>query len=144
MTRGGGLLAALGVMTVSAALSGCAALAPTPQLACPAGQEPRRTAELFFGRNVGERPAVSEAQFRAFTDKELTPRFPEGLTVLDGGGQWRGDENKQIREASKVVLIVLPKSRDAQGRIDAVRTAYKTKFHQDSVLVVTQAACVAF
>jgi hypothetical protein len=49
-----------------------------------------------------------------------------------------------IREASKVVLIVLPKTRDAQARIEAVREAYKTRFHQDSVLVITQAACVAF
>jgi hypothetical protein len=64
--------------------------------------------------------------------------------VLDGGGQWRGDENKLIREASKVVLIVLPNGRDGSSRLNAVRNAYKARFHKDSVLLITQAACVSF
>jgi len=50
--------------------------------------------ELYFG--VGEesgptdRPQaepISEAQWRAFLDKEVTPRFPEGLTVVRGAGR---------------------------------------------------------
>jgi len=134
-----------------AALVGCATSAPPPPAAaaeplppCPAGQEARRTAQLFFGRNIGDKPAVTAADFQKFVDDELTPKFPDGLTVLDGGGQWQGDENRLIREASKVVLIVLPKGRDASARIEAARNAYKTRFHQDSVLLVTQAACVSF
>src|SRR5207302_9456152 len=106
---------ALGALALSFVLVGCAT-APTPP-ACPAGQEYRHTAQLFFGRNVGDKSGVSEADFRRFVDEELTPRFPDGLTVLDGGGQWRGDENRLIREASKVVLIVLPKGREVPGRI---------------------------
>ncbi|HEY2358534.1 MAG TPA: DUF3574 domain-containing protein [Phenylobacterium sp.] len=132
---GGFILAAL-------ALGGCATVPPAP--ACPAGQEYMRTAQLFFGRSQRDKPAVSEADFGRFLDEEITPRFPDGLTVLDGGGQWRGDENLLIREASKVVMIVLPKDHQVSGKIEAVRTAYKTRFHQDSVLLVTQAACVSF
>ncbi|HEY8003437.1 MAG TPA: DUF3574 domain-containing protein [Phenylobacterium sp.] len=135
MKRLGGLIAAF-------ALTGCVTAPPPP--ACPAGQEHLRTAQLFFGRNTGDKPAVSDADFRRFVDEELTPRFPDGLTVIDAAGQWRGDENKLIREASKVVLIVLPQGRDTPRRIDAVRAAYKARFHQDSVLLVTQAACVSF
>ncbi|MDB5498961.1 MAG: hypothetical protein JWP28_2992 [Phenylobacterium sp.] len=134
---------ALGALALSFALVGCAT-APPPPAACPAGQEYRHTAQLFFGRNVGDKPGVSEADFRRFVDEELTPRFPDGLTVLDGGRQWRGDENRLIREASKVVLIVLPKGREVPGRIDAARSAYKIRFHQDAVLLISQAACVSF
>jgi hypothetical protein len=108
------------------------------------GQEAERTAQLFFGRNIDGRPGVSEADFQKFVDQEITPKFPDGLTVLDGGGQWRGDANLLIREASKVVLIVLPKRGDNSARIDAVRNAYKARFHQDSVLLITQTACVSF
>ena len=133
---------ALGALTLSFVLVGCATAPPPP--ACPAGQEYRHTAQLFFGRNVGDKTGVSEADFRRFVDEELTPRFPDGLTVLDGGGQWRGDENRLIREASKVVLIVLPKGREVPGRIDAARSAYKTRFHQDAVLLISQSACVSF
>src|SRR5206468_4408782 len=127
---------------VALSLAGCATAPTRP--ACPDGQQRLRTAQLFFGRNVGAKPGVTDASFRKFVDDELTPRFPDGLTILDGGGQWRGPENKLIREASKVVLIVLPKSSDAAERIEAVRAAYKTRFQQDSVLLITQASCVSF
>jgi hypothetical protein len=127
----GGLVAALG-------LAGCATLeAP----ACPAGQEHLRTAQLFLGGQAGS-AAVPEAEIRTFVDREITPRFPDGVTVLDGGGQWRGAENQLIRQAQKVVLIVLPARRDTEGRLQAVRAAYQSRFRQDSV-VVTQDACVA-
>jgi len=148
MTTGAGMtvaktarrLALFGLLVVGGCVS-----APFPPLpSCPAGQEAHRTAQLFFGRNVGDAPAVSEADFRRFVDEVLTPKFPDGLTVLDGGGQWRGEENRMIREASKVVMIVLPKGRDVSGRLEAVRNAYKSRFHQDSVLLVTQASCVSF
>ena len=121
-------------------VGGCASRPP----ACPAGQQRVRTAQLFFGRDVAGRPMVSEPQFRRFVDDVLTPRFPDGLTILDGGGQWKGKENKLIRESSKVVLIVLPNTPDADARLDAVRAAYKQRFSQDSVLLVTQPACVSF
>jgi Protein of unknown function (DUF3574) len=133
---------ALGAVIIAFALVGCATTPPAP--ACPVGQEYRHTAQLFFGRNVGDKPGVSEADFRRFVDEELTPRFPDGLTVLDGGGQWRGEENRLIREAAKVVLIVLPKGREVPGRIDAARNAYKSRFHQDAVLMISQGACVSF
>lgn len=131
-------------LSVAAALSLAACATAPPLPACPAGQQRLRTAQLFFGRNVGMQPGVSEAAFRDFVDAELTPRFPDGLTILDGGGQWRGPENKLIRESAKVVLIVLPQDGDAGRRVEAVRAAYKTRFHQDSVLLVTQASCVSF
>jgi hypothetical protein len=127
---------------VAMSLAACATAPPPP--ACPAGQQRLRTAQLFFGRNIAAQSGVSETAFHKFVDEELTPRFPDGLTILDGGGQWRGPENKLIRESSKIVLIVLPAKGDSGQRIDAVRTAYKTRFHQDSVLLITQASCVSF
>ena len=126
------------------ALATAAAAQDAPMAACPAGQEAHRTAQLFFGRNAGEKAMVSDVDFRRFLDRDVTPRFPDGLTVVAGGGQWRGEENHLMREASKVVMVVLPKGRGASGRVEQVRSAYKTRFHQDSVLTITQTACVAF
>jgi hypothetical protein len=133
---------ALGV--AAAGLGGCAGLGMDGP-SCPTGEQPMRTAQLFFGQNIGGRPGVTEAEFRRFVDEELTPRFPQGLTVLDGGGQWKGPDQKLIRESSKVVVLVLPKHGLAAGfKLNEVRDAYKQRFRQDSVLVVTQRACVAF
>lgn len=113
-------------------------------MACPPNQEPMRTAQLFFGQNIGNKPGVSEDDFRKFVDEEMTPRFPNGLTILDGGGQWRGGENELIREAAKVVIIVAPQGRETQAKINAARDAYKRRFRQEAVLVITQITCVSF
>jgi len=134
MTRVGSLLLAL-------LLAGCAMRAA---LACPAGQERLRTAQLFFGSHDPAQPRLNDRDFRRFVNEELTTRFPDGLTVLEGGDQWKGAENRRIREAAKVVLIVLPKAPDAQARLEAVKAAYKTRFNQDTELLVTPPACVSF
>lgn len=130
---------ALGTAILVLALAGCAS-APKP--VCPAGQSPLRTAQLFLGAKPPAK--VSNNDLRRFVDAEVTPRFPDGVTVVDGGGQWRGDENRMIREAAKVVLIVLPETGDPVGKVEQVRAAYRAKFGQDSVVVLLPPACVEF
>jgi hypothetical protein len=136
---------ALGATAVAAALAvlaGCQT-APPSAPACPVGQISQQTAQLYFGGAFGPSSKVSDAQFRKYVDEELTPRFPDGLTVLDGGRQWKGEENRAIREAAKVVLIVLPKALGVQMRINAARSAYRNRFHQDALVEVLPPACVA-
>jgi hypothetical protein len=130
------------VLAASAAAAGCVTV-QGPR--CEPGQSRMRTAQLFFGRDIDGKSQVSEAQFSKFVDQEITPRFPTGLTVLDGGGQWQGPENRLIREASKIVVLVLPEKRAEEMRkLGEVRQAYVQRFKQDSVMMVTQKACVAF
>lgn len=135
------LLALLGLTASGAVLSGCASLAPAT---CPVGQGPGRTVELFFGRNIGGDLGVSEADFKAFVDAELTPRFPAGLTVLDAAGQWRGANGVVGREPSKIVILVLPGRAGDEDKLSAVRQAYKTRFSQEAVLILTQPTCLGF
>lgn len=119
------------------ALAGCM----TPRGGCPAGQAQLRTAQLFLSAKPPAR--ISDRDIRKFIDTEVTPRFPEGVTVVDGGGQWRGDENRLIREASKVVMIVLPEKGDPLGKVEAVRAAYRARFKQESHVVTPPPSCVA-
>ena len=79
-----------------------------------------RSRELLFGRNIGGRLGVSEAQWGRFVDREISPRFPDGLTVLDAKGEWRDTaRNTIVHEPSKLVEIVLPgKDDDAAARGD--------------------------
>lgn len=120
-------------------LAGCMS-APKPQ-GCPVGQAPLRTAQLFLGAKAPATP--TDGDLRRFVDQEVTPRFPDGVTVVDGGGQWKGSENRMIREASKVVLVVLPTSGDTHGKVEAVRAAYRSKFKQDPMVVLPPPSCVA-
>jgi hypothetical protein len=111
---------------------------------CGPGSEPRGTAELYFGRNIADSPGVSDADWRAFVDEEVTPLFPDGLTAIDAAGQWRGESGSIGREASKVLVIVLSGRTDDRARLDAVRDAYKRRFRQEAVMLVERRACVTF
>ncbi|WP_332641540.1 DUF3574 domain-containing protein [Brevundimonas sp.] len=123
------------------ALSACATEGGA---ACTTGSQAGSTAELYFGRNIGDQPGVSEADWRAFLDEEVTPRFPDGLTVIDAAGQWRSQSGAIGREASKVLVIVLSGRSDERARLDAIREAYKRRFRQEAVMLVERAACIAF
>jgi hypothetical protein len=114
-------------------------------LACSTPQKSQQVAELMFGRKIGDRIAVTEAQWARFVDQEITPRFPDGLTVFDARGQWRDpDKNRIVREPSKVVTIVLPGSAEDAQRITEIAEAYKKRFQQQSVGVILRPACVSF
>ena len=81
----------------------------------------------------------------AFRAREITPRFPDGLTVTDAAGQWRDPATGTIeRELSKRVEIVFPGDAEDQARLEAVVDAYKRRFHQHSVGIIVRSACVAF
>ena len=112
---------------------------------CHGGQKPRQVAELLFGRNIGDRPGVSEAQWGRFVDREISPRFPGGLTVLDAKGEWRDSARRTIvHEPSKLVEIVLPGKDDDADELEAIARAYKSRFRQQSVGIVVRGACVSF
>ena len=133
-------LVAAALCTVAA---GAAAQGPTPS--CQGTQQRRGVAELLFGRDIGDRIGVSEPAWRRFVAREITPRFPDGLTVTDAVGQWRDpDSGRIVREPSKRVEIVLPGNADDAARLDAIVSAYKRQFHQRSVGLIVQSACVAF
>jgi hypothetical protein len=111
---------------------------------CRAGK-PQQVAELMFGRKIGDRTGVSDAAWSRFVDREITPRFPDGLTVIDARGQWRDrDRNRIVREPSKLVQIVLPGGDGDQQRLNEIAEAYKIRFRQQSVLIIVRPACVAF
>jgi hypothetical protein len=112
---------------------------------CHGGLKPRDVAELMFGRDIGIRLGASEAGWERFVAHEITPRFPDGLTVSDALGQWRDrTSGKIVREPSKRVEIVLPGNDDDQARLDAVVAAYKRQFRQQAVGVIVRSACVSF
>ena len=123
-------------------LAACAATPP----ACPAGTSPATTLEAFFGRNSGGREVVDDAAWARFMDEVVTPAFPDGLTVLDGAGQWRNREGRIGRERSKVLVVAMPGATPAEAvaRVAPVRRAYTARFAQESVMIATLDGCIGF
>ena len=107
--------------------------------------------ELYFG--VGSEDArgadtgISEAQWRAFLDKEVTARFPDGLTVFDAYGQWLNRDRgsaEPSRLKSKVLVILHEDTPQRTADIEAIRLAWKQATKHQSVLWSKQAAEVSF
>lgn len=129
------------LLAATATLAGAQSPAPS----CYGTQQPKMIAELLFGRDIGNHVGVSETAWAGFVAREMTPRFPDGLTITDALGQWRDrDTGRIVREPSKHVEIVLPGNTDDETRLDAIVAAYKREFRQQSVGVIVRPACVAF
>jgi hypothetical protein len=102
-------------------------------------------AELFFGRNIRGRGPLTDAEWAEFAAQIVTPNFPDGFTVTDGDGQWQNPATRDIpRQPTKVVLVAARRTSDLAQRLSAVINAYKARFHQQSVGVVTRDSCAAF
>ena len=136
------LAAALGLLVLVAGIDRVAAQS---LLQCGGAQKPAAVAELMFGRKIGNRIAVTQSRWARFVDREITPRFPDGLSVVDAKGQWRDRErNVIVHEPSKLVTIVLPGDPADQARLTEIVEAYKRRFRQQSVGVIVRPACVSF
>lgn len=102
-------------------------------------------AQLFFGRNIGNEIGVSERDWTDFLNGEVTPRFPNGLTVTDGSGHWRDIETgRLVREPSKILTLLADGDPATLGLIREIVDLYKGRFHQQSVALVVRPVCVSF
>jgi hypothetical protein len=102
-------------------------------------------AELFFGRNIKGRGPLTHGEWAKFAAEVITPNFPDGFTVFDGYGQWRNPETGHIgQDPTKILLVAAKRSPDLAGRLQAVIDAYRTRYRQESVGIITRDSCAAF
>ncbi|UWX03769.1 DUF3574 domain-containing protein [Pseudoxanthomonas sp. NC8] len=146
-----------------ALLAGCASLPPATDTAAtaslqgdtarPAQAQGWVRSELYFGVGSEDGPstrsqtdAISEEQWRAFLDAEVTPRFPDGLTVFDAYGQWlfRGAAAPN-RLRTKVLVVLHEDTPQRRADIEAIRLRFRKQAtgHQ-SVLWSRQPVEVSF
>jgi len=101
--------------------------------------------EAGSGQGGHAEARVTDAEWLAFLDREVTPRFPAGLSVIDCYGQWQGKQmTSPARLRSKVLIVDYPDTPANRAKIDAIRIAWKKRTGDQSVLTVTQPAEVSF
>ncbi|MDI3404798.1 DUF3574 domain-containing protein [Streptomyces cavernicola] len=91
---------------------------------------------LLFGTERPDGgPDVTDRQFMSFVDREVTPRFPEGLTVHTGRGQWRDTHGTVERERSYELVLLYPEASAAarDGQVERIREAYVRAYGQEAV-----------
>jgi len=120
------------------------------------GSEAWVRSELYFGVPLAtpgqmlseeELQAFLDNEWQAFLDTEITPRFPDGLTVLSGYGQFLNSSGVITQEDSIVLIIFIPLDAvpTASVSIDEIREAYKAQFDQESVLRADSTpVCISF
>ena len=121
---------------------------PCPDELFGAGSEPWVRGELYFGTSMDQGVGVIPDDFEAFLDTEVTPRFPDGLTLLTGLGQWKGpDDVEPSKMGSELLIILYPQDSAAESsaKLEEIREAYKTQFNAQSVLRSdTSPVCTSF
>ncbi len=140
---------------LACAVVGCAAVPATaPASATLQGDaaHPAQThgwvdTRLYFGLGPADQPnqGISEAAWRDFLDREVSSRFPDGLSVIDVYGQWQGRQQATPeRLRSKLLVIDYPDTPDNRAKVEAIRAAWKQRTGDQSVLRVTEPAEVSF
>ena len=101
--------------------------------------------ELYFGARLRDREGDYETMWNDYLDNVVTPRFPEGLTVLDASGQWRVKEGQKPRRGSSRIIILIHEASEEKSRnLDEIREIWKERAGHISVLKVTAPVEVSF
>lgn len=126
---------------LAATLAGCTTAGSDH--ACTGGSQVET--RLYLGLSQPNGPNVSAGAFARFLKEEVTPRLPEGYTLLEAKGFWREDRSgKTISEPSRVLIHLHDASPEKNSTLDAIASAYKHAFHQEAVLRTDTPSCVAF
>ncbi|WP_293000338.1 DUF3574 domain-containing protein [Nevskia sp.] len=126
--------------------------APAPSAAMhgdakrPAQASHWQRAELYFGlgRTGGADAADYAQRWQAFLDEDVTPRFPDGFSVLDVQGQWKKRDTGTIERLNSKLVVILFHGTRQRRALDALRTAWKQRTGDESVLLSITPAQVSF
>ena len=130
-------------------------LLATPALAAPAwaepppcpfpGQTPKLLVRIFFGQSIRGRGLVSHRAWQSFVSDTITPSLPGGFTLYDANGQYIDKRTRGIgREPTEVLEVAADDTEEFRLRIASVVDAYRRRFDQGSVGVVSSLGCGAF
>jgi len=139
-------LGLVGVLSYMELVCGCAVIKTADYakggFGCEEGEVVRT--ELYFGLGTRGGGGVSESEWEEFVGEHITPRFKEGLTIVDASGRWPGKMGEVINERTKIVILVHSNSKEAGEAIEDVRDKYKKLFEQESVLRVSDCVDASF
>ena len=80
--------------------------------------------QMFFGRNIPTGGYVDDTAWQQY--QVLLDEILDGMTILDGIGYWKGEQEK---------MKVISTSVEDEQVVDDLVAVYKQMFNQDSVAV---------
>jgi Protein of unknown function (DUF3574) len=124
---------------VAVSLGACAQ--PGAPAVCTAPLKPAREIDLYFGHDKQGGGEVSEAEWASFLTDTVTPRFPDGLSVLNVEGQARESSGRIVRERTKLLVVIVFDAPAHQGRVREIVQAYNGRFGQHGVFWSEHPVC---
>ena len=134
------------IIFVSAVAGAACFQSDSPDASCPEGWDLVTRYQLYFGRGdgTGTPYAVSDADWEQFLADAITPRFPDGLTVTDGAGQWQAESGEVLKEGTRILTVLVWPDDQALPRLNGIANEYELRFNQESVLLTSSQSCASF
>jgi hypothetical protein len=101
-----------------------------------AAQEPVAAVQttLYFGLKSADGSVVSEKQWARFLAEVVTPRFPQGLTVVTAYGQGANPgADVVLAELTKVLIVVHPGDKTSTAKVSEIKAQYSKDFGSTGV-----------
>ncbi len=133
---------AIAALSLAMLVTGCMSIDLNRKTSC--GGENWLESTLYLGRTINREP-ISDETWQAFVESDVTPRFPDGFTFLNGHGAWKNAQlGKTIYENSTLLIILHPDTDQDRRKITEVAEAWRTTFNQEAVLRARGNVCVEF
>jgi hypothetical protein len=133
-------LPALTAAAMSLALAACVS---SRHPGCKPGEQLAVQDTLYFGTNRAPGPVTAD-EWAKFLQLSVTPRFPQGFTVSNASGQWRGADGTIVHESTYVLSLIHPDGAPSEAAIADIVASYKSAFEQESVLRSRAETCTSF
>jgi hypothetical protein len=91
-------------------------------------------AELLFGAKMPGGQTVDDAEWAAFAEEYIHPKFRDGLMVFAGQGQWPTGSGGQASGPARWVVVFHADTPDAEIALFNIAQAYQRRFRVGAVL----------
>lgn len=113
--------------------------------ACRDGESQQQRSTIYFGAAIpNSSDTVDDAEWSTFLADTVTPKFPDGLTWLEGSGQWRGADGAIVSEHSRMLVLLHADDEKTRAAISEIRATYRSRFMQESTLHERSVVCASF
>jgi hypothetical protein len=117
------------------------ACAPPPNAVCAPPLKPALEIDVYFGRDKPAGGEVSDAEWASFLAESVTPRFPDGLSVLNVEGQHRDPSGRVVPERTKLLVVIVFDAPAHRVKVGDIADAYVKRFGQHGVFHVEHPVC---
>ena len=99
---------------------------------------------LYFGMSIPGGGEVSEADWKRFETDVIGHSFPQGFTVIDAHGTWRGADGETSAEPTRIVIVTHANDAAAEAAVREIAQRYRTMYRQEAVMRERNTVCLSF